>query len=102
MRLKPEDVKALVEKLKAPPRAWTPELLWRTYETLEKDKVRGAEARRLLTDVVSLVRFAFHQEGELVPFRYKVEAKYPRLDRGAGGERRSLHLRAAPVARRYP
>ncbi len=76
MRLKSEDVKALVEKLKAPPRAWTPELLWRAYETLEKDKVRGAESRRLLTDVVSLVRFAFHQENELVPFQSKVEAKY--------------------------
>lgn len=76
MRLKSEDVKALVEKLKAPPRAWTPELLWRAYETLEKNKVRGAEARRLLTDVVSLVRFAFHQEDELVPFQNKVEAKY--------------------------
>ena len=55
---------------------WATELLWRAYETLEKNKVRGAEARRLLTDVVSLVRFAFHQEDELVPFQSKVEAKY--------------------------
>lgn len=76
MRLKSEDVKALVEKLKAPPRAWTTELLWRAYETLERDKVRGAEARRLLTDVVSLVRFAFHQEDELVPFQSRVEERY--------------------------
>jgi type I restriction enzyme R subunit len=53
-------VKALAETLKAPPRSWTPEVLWRAYETLEKDKVRGAEARRILTDVVSLVRFALH------------------------------------------
>lgn len=75
-RLKPEDVKALVDLLKAPPRSWTPETLWRAYETLEKDKVRGAGARRLMTDVVSLVRFALHQEGELVPFRERVEAKY--------------------------
>jgi type I restriction enzyme R subunit len=77
-RLRPEDVKALAETLKAPPRSWTPEVLWRAYETLEKDKVRGAEARRLLTDVVSLVRFALHQEDELVPFRETVDQRFAR------------------------
>ena len=34
----------------------TPEKLWRAYETLAKDKVRGASGKRLLTDIVSLVR----------------------------------------------
>jgi type I restriction enzyme R subunit len=72
MRLTSEDVKALVDKLEAPPRAWTPKLLWRAYETLEKNKVREAQARRLLTDIVSLVRFVFHQEDELVLFQSEV------------------------------
>ncbi|MFS8064910.1 MAG: DEAD/DEAH box helicase family protein, partial [Byssovorax sp.] len=75
-RLKPEDVKALAAAIKAPPRQWTPEILWRAYETLERDKVHGAGAGRLLTDVVSLVRFALRQEDELVPFRDRVLVRF--------------------------
>ena len=60
-RLRYQDIKQLAEAIKAPPRSWTPEKLWRAYETLSKDKVRGGSAKRLLTDVVSLVRFALHK-----------------------------------------
>jgi type I restriction enzyme R subunit len=48
--------------------------LWRAYETLEKSKVRGAGGRRLWTDIVSLVRFALHQEDELTPYPELVAA----------------------------
>ena len=44
-----------------------PERLWQAYETLDAIKVRGS-GERLLTDLVSLVRFALHQDDELVPF----------------------------------
>ena len=37
---------------------------------------RGASGQRLLTDIVSLVRYALHQDNELVPYRQKVEARY--------------------------
>ena len=47
------DLKALAETLQAPPRGWTPERLWRAYETLDRDRVRGASTKRLLTDLVS-------------------------------------------------
>ena len=50
-----------------PPYQWTPEKLWRAYEALDRSKVRGS-GQRVLTDVVSLVRFALHQDGELVPY----------------------------------
>ncbi len=75
-RLRPDDVKALADAIKAPPRQWTPEILWRAYETLARDKVRGAGANRLMTDVVSLVRFALHQDAELTPFTERVRAKF--------------------------
>jgi type I restriction enzyme, R subunit len=75
-RLRFEDIKALAEAIKAPPRSWTPELLWRAYEMLDKDKVRGASSERLLTDIVSLVRFALHQEGELVPYPDHVRKRF--------------------------
>jgi type I restriction enzyme R subunit len=75
-RLRFEDIKALAEAIKAPPRSWTPELLWRAYETLDKDRVRGTSSERLLTDIVSLVRFALHQEGELVPYPEQVRKRF--------------------------
>ena len=75
-RLSFKDIKALAEAIKAPPRAWTPEKLWRAYDTLRKDKVRGASGKRLLTDIVSLVRFAMHRDNELVPFGEQVRARF--------------------------
>ncbi len=75
-RLRFKDIQALAQAISLPPHSWTPEKLWRAYETLEKSKVRGASAGRLLTDMVSLVRFALHQEGELVPHADRVRAKY--------------------------
>jgi type I restriction enzyme R subunit len=38
--------------------------------------VRGASAERLLTDIVSLVRFALHRDGELVPHAERVEERF--------------------------
>ena len=75
-RLRPEDVEALAEAIKAPPRSWTPEVLWKAYEALHRDKVRGAGAKRLLTDMVSLVRFALGREEELVPFAERVNERF--------------------------
>lgn len=75
-RLHFKDIKALAEAIKAPPRSWTPELLWRAYETLDRSKVRGASGKRLLTDIVSLIRFATHQEDELVPYADQVKGRF--------------------------
>ena len=75
-RLRFNDIQALANAISLPPRSWTPEKLWRAYETLEKSKVRGASAQRLLTDMVSLVRFALHQEGDLVPHADRVRERY--------------------------
>lgn len=53
-----EQIKELADRLSQPPYIWTTEVLWLAYAQLEKDKVRGLSARRVLTDVVSLVRHA--------------------------------------------
>ena len=50
-------------------------MLWRAYETLEKSRVHGAGGR-VLADIVSLVRFALHQEDELRPFREQVNERF--------------------------
>ena len=52
----------------ATPRVDTRQALWRAYETLDRDRVRGVRRQRLLTDVVSLVRFALHRDTNLVPY----------------------------------
>jgi Domain of unknown function (DUF3559). len=38
--------------------------------------VKGATQRRLLTDLVSLVRFAMQQTNELVPYPERVQANF--------------------------
>jgi type I restriction enzyme R subunit len=75
-RLTFAEIKALADAIQAPPRSWTPESLWRAYEALDRDRVRGAGAKRLLTDMVSLVRFALRQDDHLVPFKERVETRF--------------------------
>ncbi len=88
-RLRFEDVRELAEKLVAQveqlrvyqthPQDWekrVPNELWQAYQKLEASKVRGAAASHILTDLVSLVRFAMHQENELVPFPERVNANF--------------------------
>jgi type I restriction enzyme R subunit len=67
-----KDLAAVIEK---PPRGWTPQVLWRAYETLEKSNVRSAGGK-VLADIVSLVRFALHQESELRPFHDQVNERF--------------------------
>ncbi len=88
-RLRFEDVQELAEKLVAQveqlriyqthPLGWekrVPDELWAAYQKLQAGKVRGAAANHILTDLVSLVRFAMHQENELVPFPDKVQVNF--------------------------
>ena len=75
-RLRFQDIKELSDAIGAPPRSWTPERLWKAHEILERDKVRGVSGKRLLSDIVSLVRFALHQEDELIPFAAQVKRRF--------------------------
>ncbi len=75
-RLTFTDIKGLAEAIKAPPRSWTPDLLWRAYETMEKSRVRGASGRRQLVDLVSLVKFALKQEPVLEPVSEHVKERF--------------------------
>ena len=74
--LKFEDLKALADTLQAPPHLWTESRLWQAYAALDASKVKGASRRRILTDLVSLVRYAMHQENELVPYPERVAANF--------------------------
>lgn len=94
-RLRYDDIKAIHEKIQAPPRSWTPERIWKAYEAIAKNKVRGAGSRRRLTDIVSLIKFTLEQDDELEPYADKVNRRFNEwllgqetLGRGFSGEQK--------------
>ncbi|WP_382326383.1 type I restriction-modification enzyme R subunit C-terminal domain-containing protein [Hydrogenophaga sp. UC242_50] len=74
--LKFEDIKALADALHSPPHLIDESALWQAYAALNKTRVKGTSQRRLLTDLVSLVRFAMQQDNELVPYPERVQANF--------------------------
>ncbi len=71
-----DDIKALADALHAPPHLLDEGTLWQAYAALDKSKVKGASRQRILTDLVSLVRFAMQQDNELVPYPERVAANF--------------------------
>ncbi len=71
-----EEIKQLAEAIKKPPYNLTPELLWMAYQQLEKSKVKGAGPQKLLTNIVSLVKFAIGTVDVLEPFAEIVDHKF--------------------------
>ncbi|MEI9476186.1 MAG: type I restriction-modification enzyme R subunit C-terminal domain-containing protein [Deltaproteobacteria bacterium] len=76
VRLRFEDIKELANAIEKPPYLWTESQLWQAYAALDKSKVKGGGGKRILTDLVSLVRFAVHQDNELVPFPERVDVNF--------------------------
>ena len=75
-RLNFEHLKELSATINAPPYLMNRGQVWEAYAALEKSKVKGAGGKRLLTDLVSLVRFAIEQDNELVPFPERVNTNF--------------------------
>jgi type I restriction enzyme R subunit len=71
-----DSIKQLAEAIKKPPYNLTPELVWIAYEQLEKSKVKGAGPQKLLTNIVSLVRFATGATNVLQPFSETVNQRF--------------------------
>jgi type I restriction enzyme R subunit len=71
-------VKELSESIQKPPYRLTPELLWRAYEHLDRSRVAGAGPQKLLTNIISLVRFALGEVKKLEPFSETVNERFQR------------------------
>ena len=69
-------IKQLAEAIEKPPYRLTTELVWQAYEKLERSKVKGAGPQKLLTNIISLVRFATGESPELEPFPETVEERF--------------------------
>jgi len=73
-----KQIRELAEAIGRPPLHLTPSRLWQAYEQLERSKVRGAGPKRLLTDIVSLLRFAAGESEVLEPFAESVNESFDR------------------------
>jgi type I restriction enzyme R subunit len=71
-----DEIEELANAIKKPPYSLRTDLLWEAYEKLDKSKVRGARGHKLLTDIVSLVRFAIGEEEVLQPFASTVNTRF--------------------------
>ncbi|MBX9853966.1 MAG: hypothetical protein K2Y26_00450, partial [Gemmatimonadaceae bacterium] len=74
-----EMIEDLHERLSRPPLLLTTDTLWSAYARVQASRVKGADTRRQLTDLVSLVRYALGLDGEgaeLRPFADEVDRRF--------------------------
>lgn len=69
-------IEELHDALSRPPLMLTTERLWSAYARVQTSKVKGAERKRQLTDLIALVRFATGQDDELKPFKDHVDKRF--------------------------
>lgn len=71
-----EMIEELHDALSRPPLMLTTERLWSAYARVRTNQVKGADARRQLTDLIALVRFAIGLDEELKPFQEHVDKRF--------------------------
>jgi len=71
-----EQIKEIAEAIKRPPYSLSTDRLWVAYEQLEKAKVKGAGPQKLLTNIISLIRFAIGESEVLEPYSVQVEERF--------------------------
>lgn len=75
-RLTYASIKDLASRLTDPPHHLTTADVWQAYRRLRSSVVRGAPSDKVLTDIISLVRFATGQEAMLEPYSVRVEQRF--------------------------
>ncbi len=75
-----KDLKALAAAIQRPPLGLSSDALWQAYAQLDGSRVRGASARHLLTDLVSLVRYTLERDRQptavLEPYAEAVQRRF--------------------------
>lgn len=75
LKLSLKDLRQLREALERPPVCATPAQIWRAFQAVEGERVKGAGGD-VLTDLVSLVRHALVPAFTLVPYREELRERY--------------------------
>ena len=70
-----KELRELADRIAAPPRSWTIDLIWNAYQALEADHVKRAD-KHTATDLITLIRYTLEVDRELVPFAVTVEDRY--------------------------
>nr|WP_186329910.1 DEAD/DEAH box helicase family protein [Variovorax boronicumulans] len=71
-----ERLEELHEQLARPPLMLTTDALWSAYARVQASQVQGADRKRQLTDLVSLLRFALGMDQALKPFADEVDRRF--------------------------
>ena len=71
-----EQIEKLAEEIQQPPYNLAPIEVWKAYEQLEKNKVKGVPPKELLTNIVSLIRFSTGLSDVLEPFTELVNDRF--------------------------
>jgi type I restriction enzyme R subunit len=69
-------IRELAQRLADPPYHLATADVWQAYKRIEAALVRGAPSDKVLTDIISLVRFATGQSELLEPYSARVEQKF--------------------------
>lgn len=69
-----EQIKELAEKMSRS--GLNSDIVWKAYSELEKSRVKGEASDKLLTNIISLVRFAIGKQEELAPFTQTVDENF--------------------------
>ena len=75
LKLSLKDLRQLKDALSIPPVASSPTQLWRAFQAVESDKVKGLGGSQL-ADLVTLVRHALIPDFTLAPYAEEVRARY--------------------------
>lgn len=71
-----EQIEKLADEIQQPPYNLAPIEVWKAYEQLEKNKVKGVPPKELLTNIVSLIRFSTGLSDVLEPFTELVNSRF--------------------------
>lgn len=73
-----DDIQELADRIARPPHNWTTDTIWNAYVALGADHrgSDGTRTRHSLTDLVSLLRYTFGADDELVPYAERVQERY--------------------------
>ena len=69
------DIKDLAGAIEKPPYNLTPSLLWGAYQRLDKSRVTN-EPFKMLTDLISIIRYSSGKQDMLAPFTEVINEKY--------------------------
>lgn len=71
-----KEIEELAGAIKKPPYQITSDQVWQAYEQLERNKVKRAGPEKLLTNIISLVRFTAGEASILEPFTDTVNRRF--------------------------